>query len=158
MPMKSQTLMDEEMHRFRILLTAAVDGELTPEDEREFNRLLSGSADCQREWEEYGKLKEATMQLKFTQPSEEVWDRYWLNVYNRIERGLGWILTSIGAMIVLFYAAFKAVESIIADPKLEWYLKAGILAVVGGLVILLVSVVREKLMTRKTDKYKEILR
>jgi hypothetical protein len=156
--MKSQHLTDEEMNRFRMLLMAAVDGELSAEDEREFKKFLSISPDCQREWEEYRKLKEATMQLKFTQPSEEVWDRYWLNVYNRIERGLGWILTSIGAMIVLFYGAFKAVKSIIADPKLEWFMKAGILAVLGGLVILLISVLREKLMTRKTDKYKEIQR
>jgi hypothetical protein len=141
-----------------MLLMAAVDGELSTEEQREFKKFVSISSDCQREWEEYKKLKEATMQLKFTQPSEEVWDRYWLNVYNRIERGIGWILTSIGAMIVLFYGAFKAVESIIADAQLEWFVKAGILAALGGLVILLVSVVREKLMTRKTDKYKEIQR
>lgn len=98
------------------------------------------------------------MQLKFMQPPEEVWDRYWLNVYNRIERGLGWVLTSIGAIIVLFYGAFKAVESIIADPELEWFVKAGILAMLGGLAIVLVSVLREKLMTRKSDTYKEIQR
>jgi len=87
-----------------------------------------------------------------------VWDRYWLNVYNRIERGLGWILTSIGAMIVLFYGAYKAVEAILADTQLEWFMKAGILALLGGVVILLVSVLREKLRLRKTDKYEEIQR
>jgi len=156
--MKSQPLTDEQRNRFRMLLMAAIDHELSPDDEREFQSFLSISADCQREWEEYQKLKEATMQLKFTQPPEEVWDRYWLNVYNRIERGLGWVLTSIGATVMLFYGAFKAVESIVADPKLEWFAKAGILAVLGGLAILLVSVLREKLMTRKTDKYKEIQR
>jgi hypothetical protein len=156
--MKSQPLSDEEMNRFRMLLMAAIDGEQSSEDEREFKRYLSVSADCQREWEEYRNLKEATMQLKFTQPSEEVWDRYWLNVYNRIERGLGWILTSIGAMIMLFYGGIKAVESIMADQHLEWFVKAGILAVLGGLVILLISVLREKLMAGKTDKYKEIER
>lgn len=98
------------------------------------------------------------MQIKFTQPSGEGWDRYWLNVYNRIERGLGWILISIGAAILLFYGAFKAVESILADMQLEWFVKAGILAVLGGLAILLISVIREKFFTRKADKYKEIQR
>lgn len=156
--MKPQSLSNEERNRFQMLLMAAIDHELSSEDEREFKRYLAIFPDCQREWEEYQKLKEATMQLKFTQPSEEMWDRYWLNVYNRIERGLGWILTSIGAMIVLFYGAYKAIESILADAQLEWFMKAGILALLGGLVILLVSVLREKLMIRKTDKYKEIQR
>lgn len=156
--MNSRPLTDGERSRFQMLLMAAIDHELSSDDEREFKRYLSISPECQREWEQYKKLKEATMQLKFLQPPEEVWDRYWLNVYNRIERGLGWVLTSIGAIIVLFYGAFKAVESIIADPELEWFAKAGILSVLGGLAILLVSVLREKLMTKKTDKYKEIQR
>lgn len=156
--MKPQPLSNEERSRFHLLLMAALDHELSPDEEREFKKYLADSPDYRREWEEYQKLKEATMQLKFTQPAEEVWDRYWLNVYNRIERGLGWILTSIGAMIVLFYGAYKAIESLLAEAQLEWFMKAGILALLGGLVILLVSVLREKLLTRKTDKYKEIQR
>lgn len=94
--MKLEPLTGEQKHRFHLLLMAALDRELSPEDEREFKNFLAISPDCQREWEEYQKLKEATVQLKFMQPPEEVWDRYWLNVYNRIERGLGWILISIG--------------------------------------------------------------
>lgn len=156
--MISHQLTDDERNRFRLLLTAALDGELSLEDEREFKSFLSAAPGCQREWDEYKRLKEVTMQIKFTHPPAEVWDRYWLNVYNRIERGLGWILTSIGSMIVLFYGAYKAVESILADPQLEWFVKVGILAVLGGLVVLLVSVAREKLLIRKADKYKEIQR
>lgn len=98
------------------------------------------------------------MQIKYNQPPPEIWDKYWTNIYNRIERGIGWILTSIGAMIVIFYGAYKAVESIIADPTLEWFVKIGILVFMGGIIIILVSVIREKFFTRKTDKYKEIQR
>lgn len=156
--MTSHRLTAAQWNQFHLLMTAALDGELSDEQKREFGNLLSASPDCQREWEEYKKLKEATMQMKFNQPPEEVWDRYWLNVYNRIERGIGWMLTSIGAMIMLFYGAFKAVESILADPQLAWIVKAGILAALAGLVILLVSVIREKLLTHKVDKYKEIQR
>ena len=76
----------------------------------------------------------------------------------RLERGLAWILFSIGAIILLTYSGFKAVESIISDPQLAGILKAAILMVIGGSVILLVSVVREKLFTRKSDPYKEVQR
>ncbi|MDI6766471.1 MAG: hypothetical protein QME52_06580 [Bacteroidota bacterium] len=156
--MTNKPLTGIEWNRFRMLMTAALDGELSNGDKREFQQFLSLYPECQNEWNEYQKLKEMTMQIKFNQPPEEMWDRYWVNIYNRIERGIGWIFISIGAIIVLFYGGFKAVESIIADTTLEWFMKAGILALLAGLVIVLVSVIREKFFTRKSDKYKEIQR
>jgi len=144
--------------RFRLLMMAALDRELSSEEEAEFQALLASSPERQREWEEFKRLKEIAMNLRFSQPPQEVWDRYWLNVYNRIERGIGWILVLIGAMIVLFFGGYKAVESLILDSKLELFLKIAILAVLAGAVILFVSVAREKLFTRKTDKYKEVQR
>ncbi len=97
--------------------------------------------------------------MKFKQPHTEVWDKYWVNIYNRIERGIAWIIFSIGCMILLTYGLFKAVESIIAEPQLEIIVKIGILAVIAGTVILLVSVARERLFIKKTDRYsKEVQR
>ena len=82
-----------------------------------------------------------------------------MNIYNRIERGIGWIIFSVGCMILITYGLFKAVESIIADPQLETIIKVGIIAVIAGTVILLVSVLRERLFVRKTDQYaKEVER
>ena len=139
-------------------MMAMLDGEISNGDKREFQQYLSTYPECQKEWNEYQKLKEITMQVKFKEPPEEIWDRYWLSVYNRIERGIGWIFVSIGAMIVLFYGGFKAVESLIVDPTIVFALKIGIIALLIGTVIVLVSVIREKFFTRKYDKYKEILR
>ncbi len=91
-------------------------------------------------------------------PPDEVWDDYWMNIYNRIERGIAWIIFSIGAIILMTYGLFKAVEEIIADPQLAVIVKIGIITVIGGLVILAVSILREKLRVRKSDPYKEIKR
>lgn len=156
--MTSKPLTGLEWNRFRMLMTAALDGEISNGDKREFQQFLSMYPECQKEWNEYQNLKEITMQIKFNQPPEEIWDRYWVNIYNRIERGIGWIFVSMGAMIVLFYGGYKAIESLIVDPTIEWALKVGILALLIGSVIVLVSVMREKFFTRKSDKYKEIQR
>jgi len=156
--MTNTQLSSYEWNRFRMLMMAMLDGEISNGDKREFQQYLSTYPECQKEWNEYQKLKEITMQVKFKEPPEEIWDRYWLNVYNRIERGIGWIFVSIGAMIVLFYGGFKAVESLIVDPTIVLALKIGIIALLIGTVIVLVSVIREKFFTRKYDKYKEILR
>ena len=50
-------------------------------------------------------------------PSKDVWRFYWASVYNRLERRIGWILLSIGAMIILFFGGYKMVEGIIQDPS-----------------------------------------
>ncbi len=97
--------------------------------------------------------------MKYKEPSDEVWQRYWSKIYNKLERGLGWILISIGAIILLFYGGFKAVESLIKDPTLAVFLKVAILVLLAGIVILFVSVVRERIFTYKKDKYaKEVKR
>lgn len=144
--------------RFYQLMMGAVDHELTPEEQHEFNQVVNSNSELRQEWEHYQKLKEVTRAMKFKSPPKEVWDNYWMNTYNKIERGIGWIIFSIGAIILITYGLFKAVESIIADPQLQGIIKIGIIGVLLGLVILMVSVLREKFFVRKSDPYKEIQR
>jgi anti-sigma factor RsiW len=156
--MTENSAANQDMDRFHRLMTGALDGELSAAEQAEFQQLLASAPARQQEWNEYRKLKEVTMKIKFTEPPPEVWDRYWVNVYNRIERRVAWILVSLGAMVVLFFAGIKAVESVLADAEMPWLVKVAILTLLAGGVILFVSVLREKLFTKKTDRYKEIQR
>ena len=94
--------------------------------------------------------------MQFRKPYKEVWEIYWGAVYNRLERRIGWILLSIGGMILLFFGGYKAVEGIIQDSSLPLILKIGILAVLGGAVVLLVSLLREQIFVQKRERYKEV--
>lgn len=94
--------------------------------------------------------------MEFKKPSKEVWEVYWASVYNRLERRMGWILLSIGAMILLFFGGYKAIEGIIQDTTIPIILKAGILALLAGVVVLLVSLIRERFFVRKRERYKEV--
>ena len=154
----SSQLTSAEKKNFQLLLMKAVDDELNLDEQTVFDKFVSQDAHCRQEWQQMKKLKEVTKNMNFKSLPTEVWDNYWVNVYNRLERGLAWILFSIGAIILLTYSGFQAVESIIADPQVAGILKAAILMVIGGSVILLVSVVREKLFIRKSDPYKEVQR
>ncbi|MDP2210105.1 MAG: hypothetical protein Q8K98_15215 [Bacteroidota bacterium] len=150
--------MNIELNRFQTLLNKALDNMLTDEERIEFNSLLASSNEYQEEWNSLKQIKEITKTMKLKNPPEEMWDKYWLGIYSRLERGIAWILISIGAIVVLIYGGFKAVESVIQDPTLAWFLKAAILLLIAGGIILFVSVVRERLFLRKSDKYKEIVR
>ncbi len=103
-----------------------------------------------------GKFEEVMNKMELKKPPKEAWKIYWSSVYNRLERRIGWILFSIGAIIILFFGGYKLVESLIQAPDLPIFFKIAILSVLGGLVILLVSLVREQLFVRKRERYKEV--
>jgi hypothetical protein len=105
-----------------------------------------------------GRFEEVMQKMELKQPPKEMWQVYWTSVYNRLERRIGWILLSIGAIIILFFGGYKAIEGIIEDTTTPLILKIGILAALGGLVILLVSIGRERIFVRKRERYKEVVK
>ena len=98
------------------------------------------------------------MGMKPRNPPEQVWDGYWNSVYSRMERGIGWILVSLGAIVVGGWAVWEGTRELIADPTLPGFVKAGILALGFGLVIVAVGVVRHRLFVYRSDPYKDIQR
>ncbi len=135
------------------LLTGYVDGELSDDQRREVENHLQECADCSRQLEEIVSIKEHLTMIEFKEPSEMELERYWGGVYNRLERGLGWILASAGAIILLSLGAIETLREMLGDQELSPYMKVGVIALVIGGVTLFVSVFRERLSVRKSDKY-----
>ncbi|MBN1221717.1 MAG: zf-HC2 domain-containing protein [Candidatus Aminicenantes bacterium] len=138
------------------LISSYHDRELSEEQKKQVEEHLRHCDSCRREWEEMKKFEEVMNQMELKKPPKETWQVYWSSVYNRLERHIGWILLSIGAIILLFYGGYKAVEGMIQDPTTPMVLKVGILVVLGGLVVLLVSIIRERIFVRKRERYKEV--
>ncbi len=150
---------EKNHHYYKKLLMGLLDGELSADEKTSVEMHLDGCVECRGELEEFNNMKGVIDKMKYKEAPDEAWGRYWSQVYNRLERGLGWILISVGAMILLFYGGFKAVESLVKDPTLAVFLKVAILILLAGLVILFVSVLRERIFTYKKDKYaKEVKR
>ncbi len=93
--------------------------------------------------------------IEFKEPSDKELDRYWSRVYNRLERGLSWILFSLGLIIVTCWGIFKCIEEVFEDPDISMTVKVGVVMLIVGLVALIVSTLRERLTLRKTDKYSQ---
>lgn len=140
------------------LLMRALDNELEPVERAEFERSLSDNPQLRGEWERLSRLKEVTVNMKFRNPPEELWSGYWSSVYSRLERGLAWILVSIGAIVLGSWGAWQGVKDLMADADLPTVVKWSTLAVIVGLVMLLVSVLRHRLFVSRSDPYKEIER
>ena len=143
---------------YKELMMGYLDDELDAQQKQAFEEHISACRNCKEELEEFRHLKRITDEVTLAEPEERVWEQYWGNVYNRIERGVGWIIFSIASIILIIYGGFKAIEAILMDPAVEIILKVGLLALIAGLAILLVSIMRERLYFRKKDRYKDVRR
>lgn len=140
------------------LMMAYLDNELDDERRRAFEEHLASCPACAKELGEFRQLKQMTDTLAFVEPEDRVWDQYWGGLYNRIERGVGWILASVAAIALLLYGGFQLIETIIDSPAVGVLMKIGLLALLGGLAILFVSVLRERVYFWSRDRYRDIRR
>ncbi len=143
---------------YKDLMMGYLDGELDSQQKQTFETHIETCRDCRSELEEFRHLKQITDEVTLREPEDKIWQQYWGNLYNRIERGIGWLLFSIAAVVLLIYGGFKLIEGIVRDPSVGMLLKIGLLALLAGLAILFVSVLRERLYFWKKDPYKNIRR
>ena len=137
----------------RPLIAGYVDDELTRDERAQVEEHVGSCPDCARELREQRALKEELDKMSFSEPSDAELDRYWQSVYNRLERGAGWLMFTIGAAVVACYGAFILVEKTVLDPGVALIFKIGIVALGLGTVVLFVSLLRERLAVRRSDRY-----
>ncbi len=140
--------------RFKDLMMASLDGEISAEDRAKLESHLAECADCKREFDELSTLSRLVGEIELPRPSQEDMMKYWPSVYARIERGAGWGLVVIGALIWVAYGIFL----FITDPTTGNMTKLLIALPVVGVLMLLISVIRERINVSKTERYKEVER
>jgi ferric-dicitrate binding protein FerR (iron transport regulator) len=145
--------------RARVLMMAALDDEISPEERRELDGLTAGSPELRDEWRRLSRVKEVTTGMTLNTLPEETWDRYWVSVYARAERGVAWALLSAGAVVLIAYGLWHAVGALMTDPSSPAFVRIALVAILTGGAILVLSVVRERLAMWRRDPYsKEIVR
>ena len=145
-------------HDYKDLMMGYLDDELSDEQRRRLEAHLAGCPECAGELKEFKRLKAITDEVTLIEPEDRLWQDYWGGVYNRIERGVGWTVFSVAAILLTIYGGFRAIEEIIKDPNVELIFKLGLLALIAGLAILFVSVLRERIYFWKRDRYKDVRR
>jgi predicted anti-sigma-YlaC factor YlaD len=135
-----------------------LDNELSNEQRNRFEEHLAGCPECAGELKEFRKLKAITDEVTLVEPEDRIWQDYWNGIYNRIERSIGWMIFSVSAILLAVYGGFKLIETIIMDAATGMLLKLGLLALIVGLSILFVSVLRERIYFWQKDRYKDVRR
>lgn len=148
MTVKNRTI-DEHVGE---LLSGYIDGELTQQDRQRVEVHCESCDECRRTRDELRELRRTVGKARLSEYGEDKWREMMDDTTVRASLGIGWLLV-IGGVLAL---AGIAVFQFITDPGLALYMKLIIGAIYGGLALLFISVLRQRLIERKSDKYKDV--
>jgi len=143
---------------FKPLLMGYLDGELTGLEIQNIEEHLRNCPDCAAELEGFRRLKEVTQNMRVAIPDDKYWEQYWSNIYNRLERRIGWILISIGSILLISYGIYYLLSRLMLQGDIPLVVRIGVVALVVGFCTLVVSALRERIFLSKSDKYERIKR
>ncbi len=141
-----------KMDKKESLLSAYVDGELTQQEAQRVRLMLEEDPASRKAMEEYKALREAAKQLSPDAPSEEEWEARWLAISSRLRNGVGWSFLGVGILILGVWG----ILDFLRDPSSPIIVKIGGGSLFLGLSFLLYSIVRERVVEAKIDKYQGV--
>ncbi len=133
-------------------LSGYIDGELTQQQRQRVEIHCSQNEKAQALLEELQALRSDVGNATLSQYGEDKWRESMDDTGVQVSRGIGWVMLIIAALGVGGVMVF----SFLTDPSIGWFAKLVIGGFYGGLAVLLGSVIRQRLIERKTDKYKDV--
>lgn len=131
-----------------------IDGEMSVADRSAFEAHMADCDACRREMRELGALERLTGMLTIRDPMDDFRETYWKGILRRIERRAGWLLLVLGAAMIVGRELLLAARSF--ERVTFGNLAAG--ALIAGGVLLLVSVIRERVHQHRSDRYRDVIR
>jgi predicted anti-sigma-YlaC factor YlaD len=131
-----------------------IDGEMTDEERAAFEQHLEACDDCRRAMRELGEVNRLTRSITMKDPQDEFWEHYWKSIYRRLERKAAWIFVVVGICMIVGYELTRAVQNF---GRITFQ-KVALVVFLIGIIMLVVSVVRERLHQYRSDPYRDVKR
>ena len=107
---------------------------------------------CESELAELKVLRERIGKSHLNEFGQDVWREKMDDTAVKTSRGIGWLLLIGAALVVAGIGIFE----FLFDPSMSFVEKALVGAIYLGVALLFISVLRQRLIERKTDKYKDV--
>lgn len=133
-------------------LSGLIDGELTQQDRQRVMLHCDQCDQCRRDLEELRALRERIGKARLSEVGEDHWRETMDDPTVKTTRGIGWVLFIAGILVI----AGVGLLAFLTEPGIPLWTKLTMVAIYGGLAVLLFSVLRQRLIERKTDKYKDV--
>jgi len=134
------------------ILSGYIDGELTQQQRQWVEVHCDGCDECNRNLRDLRALREQVGQSRLSELGEDIWREQMDDTTVRTSRGIGWLMF-IGGLLVL--AGYVIYEFVI-DTSMPLGVKLLFAAIYGGMGVLFFSVLRQRMIERKSDRYKDV--
>ena len=134
------------------LLSGFVDGELTQQERQRIKLHCEQCDECRQNLAELRALRDRIGTARLSDVGEDKWRETMNDMTVQTSRGIGWLLFIAGILAVTGAGLYQ----LIVEPGMPTWMKLILVAIYGGLAVLLFSVLRQRLIERKTDKYKDV--
>ncbi len=141
--------MADDCEHIHVLISGYLDGELDEKQKEQVDVHVASCEGCRKEFDEMRLLVKASSQLRLQQPPDEAWDDFENNVYNRLERKTGWLVFILGAVALAVVGIYLFVTEDWGSAAIKLLVAAPVI----GLVVVFISVLRERIRSSKTDRY-----
>jgi len=139
-------------HHLGELLSGFVDGELTQQERQRVTLHCEVCDECRENLTNLRVLRERISNAHLSEVGEDKWRETMNDSSVQTPRSIGWLMFIAGLLAV---AGIGLVGFIFSD-EIHIGMKLILIAIYGGLATLLYSVLRQRLIERKTDKYKDV--
>lgn len=138
--------------RIEAMISGYVDGELTQQEAQRVRLHLEDCAACRRLHNELQALKADVAALDWPRDDAALLETLEQDLFARASAGIGWFLLLLGAALLLILGI---VEFVTAENT-PWHEKLGIALLWLAPLALLASVIRQRLIAYRTDKYRKV--
>jgi hypothetical protein len=142
-------LVDQHVGEF---LTGFIDGELTQQQRQRTMLHCEQCEKCRQDLADLRALRVRIGQTHFSEVSEDKWGETMNDTVVQTSRSIGWWLFIAGFLVIAGVGLYE----LIVDTGLHLWIKVILVAIYGGLATLFFSVLRQRLIEHKTDKYKDV--
>ena len=134
------------------LLSGYLDGELTQQERQRVEVHCAGCIECETSLDEIRALRESLGKARLSDIDKSQWREMMNDTTVRAVRGFGWMLISGGILAAIGFGLI----AFIMDSSIGLWEKLIVGAIYGGLLALFISVLRQRWIEQKTDKYKDV--
>jgi hypothetical protein len=136
------------------LTMAYVDDELEPGARRRFEAMMADDPELAAEVAAHRVMLDLGHSSGQLEPSEREVRRFWSRFYNRAEWRAGWILLGGGLAVLGTVGCYELIQV----TGLSWIVKGAVLSILVGGGLLLWSTCRQRIRTRRFDRYRGVTR
>ncbi len=134
------------------LLSGYIDGELTQQERQRVEVHCDECTQCRGSLTDLRALRSAVGQARLGELGEDKWREQMDDTTVKATRGIGWLLLIGGVLVISGIGLFQFITA----SSMSFGEKLLAASIYGGLAALFISVLRQRLIERKTDKYKDV--